>query len=142
MGQYMTTIKWREARQTCHHVEDHLTFISVPPPCFLNPSNFVFLGVAGLMPLSPPIEERWRETRDHRLNKFEILIHNLWDVAAKRPDVKTEHFVAFGQDCQDTDGPHGFDLSLASSTTWWLAPDIASNTGQNILYLPGVFSWR
>ena len=87
-------------------------------------------------------EEQWRATRDQHLNKFQVLLQELWDIAAKRPDVKTEHFVAFGQDCQDTDGPHGFDLSLASSTTWWLAPDIASNTGQNILYLPGVFSWR
>ena len=57
------------------------------------------------------IEERWRETRDHHLNKFEILLQELWDIAAKRPDVKTEHLVAFGQDCQDTNGQRAIPLS-------------------------------
>ena len=56
------------------------------------------------------IEERWRETRDHHLNKFEILLQELWDIAAKSPDVKTEHLVAFGQDCQDNDGKRAIQL--------------------------------
>ena len=68
-------------------------------------------GVALAQTALVSIEERWRETRDRHLNKFEILLQELWDIAAKRPDVKTEHLVAFGQDCQDTNGQRAIPLS-------------------------------
>ena len=68
-------------------------------------------GVALAQTALVSIEERWRETRDRHLNKFTILLQELWDIAAKRPDVKTEHLVAFGQDCQDTNGQRAIPLS-------------------------------
>ena len=57
------------------------------------------------------IEEQWRETRDRHLNKFQVLLQELWDIAAKRPDVKTEHLIAFRQDCQDTNSQCAIPLN-------------------------------
>ena len=57
------------------------------------------------------IEEQWRVTRDQHLNKFQVLLQELWDIAAKRPDVKTEHLIAFRQDCQDTNSQCAIPLN-------------------------------